>query len=291
MTLARARLACLGAYALALAVAALVLWQRDWVAHPYWRVAIADVCATLVVFGFSVRHDNSSFYDAYWSVTPIAMSAWWLSQHPTPRGALVLALIATWGVRLTYNWTRHWRGIDHEDWRYVDLRHKVGRAYWLVSLFGLHLFPTVLVLAASYAAYLAIASTLPLQALDAAAFAVTAGAIAVEATADQQLHAFRRHNTDPDRILDTGLWRYARHPNYFGETTFWWGLALFALAALDANPRLWWPAAIGPAAITAMFLFISIPMIDAHMLARHPRYEDHLKHTSSLLPWPPKRRN
>jgi steroid 5-alpha reductase family enzyme len=78
-----------------------------------------------------------------------------------------------------------------------------------------------------------------------------------------------------------GLWAYSRHPNYFGEVTFWWGLFFFALAA---DTDYWWTI-IGPAAITVLFTFISIPMMDKRNLARRPGYEERIKNIPALIPW------
>ena len=92
-------------------------------------------------------------------------------------------------------------------------------------------------------------------------------------------------NDDPNRILDTGLWAYSRHPNYFGEITFWWGLCIFAYAAA---PEAWW-AYIGAAAITVMFWFISVPLIETRMLKKRPHYREHQKRISKIIPWFPRR--
>ena len=85
--------------------------------------------------------------------------------------------------------------------------------------------------------------------------------------------------------MTTGLWAYSRHPNYFGEIMFWWGLFIFALAA---DSCYWWTIA-GPLVITILFLFISIPMMDKRSLGRRPGYEEHMERVSALIPWFPKR--
>jgi len=281
----RARVSCIIAYLTAFATAGLVIaWAPT--AAPFWLVALADAAGTVTIFGFSVRHDNSSLYDAYWSVAPMAMAGWWLydAGHATPRKLIVLLLVCAWGIRLTYNWARHWKGMDHEDWRYVDLRAKTKGAYWLVSFAGLHFFPTAVVMAACASICQVMYGSTPLGWLDAVAVTITAGAIVIEAVADQQLHRFVSQNDDASRILDTGLWAWSRHPNYFGETSFWWGLCLFALAA---HPDAWW-CAIGPAAISLMFVLVSIPMIDARMLAKRPHYREHMRRVPALLLRPPR---
>ncbi|HEX2573936.1 MAG TPA: DUF1295 domain-containing protein [Polyangia bacterium] len=287
-SLRRAFLLVLIAYLVALAVA----WAVAWVLrghHPLAIVAWADLAATLVIFVFSLAFDNSSFYDIYWSVAPVPIVLY-LAFHPDAGGdpirrALLVLLVTAWGVRLTWNWIRTWQGLQHEDWRYIDLRHKTGAAYWLVSFTGLHLFPTLIVLLACVPLYPA--STLRLtsfNALDLLATLVTGGAIALEALADQTLYEFRRQSPPAGAILDRGPWRWSRHPNYLGEMGFWWGLALFGLAA--RAPVL--TTIAGAASITAMFVFITIPMIERRMLARRPAYAERIRRVSMVVPWPPK---
>ncbi len=279
------------AYLVAGAVA-LTLGQRLTTAWPLWEaVAAADAAATVVVFAFSVVLDNSSVYDAYWSVAPMAIApalavAAGAEQAPLARRAIVVVLVLVWGARLTYNWARGWQGLAHEDWRYVELR-RLGRAYWVVSFVGLHAMPTVLVFLGCLSLLPALVTgTAPLGPLDAAAFVVTAGAIALEGVADQQLRAFRLSKAPPGSILDAGAWSLCRHPNYLGEIGLWWGLFLFALAA---DRSAWWCVA-GPLAITLLFAFVSVPMLDKRSLARRPGYAEHMKRLHALFPWPRGRR-
>ncbi|MEZ4374006.1 MAG: DUF1295 domain-containing protein [Polyangiaceae bacterium] len=89
----------------------------------------------------------------------------------------------------------------------------------------------------------------------------------------------------PGRVLERGLWSWSRHPNYFGEMMFWWGLALFGLAG---NAAAWW-AVSGALAITLMFRLASIPMMEKRMVERRPGYEQVRARVSMLVPWPPKR--
>ena len=279
------------AYVAALVVAAIVVTAAPKLgvaAQPLHVAALADLAATLVVFAASFALDNSSVYDPYWSVAPMALAPW-LAAQPSAAGAplarqiLVIGLVTFWGLRLTYNWARGFRGLAHEDWRYVDLRRKTGRAYWLVSLTGIHLMPTVMVYLGCLALSPALTSPRPLGPLDALAAAVTLAAVLIELTADEQLLAFREERREGE-ILARGLWAFSRHPNYFGEVSFWWGLLLFALAA---DPGAWWSGA-GAAAITALFLFVSIPMLDKRSVARRPEYAEHMKRVSALVPWFPR---
>src|SRR5262249_37424182 len=112
---------------------------------PILVAALADVVATLVVFGFSIGHDNSSLYDPYWSVAPIFIAAYWVScapAGPDVRAIVVLVLVTVWGARLTANWVGRWRGLGDEDFRYAEIRSRTGRLYWPASLVAIHLLPT-----------------------------------------------------------------------------------------------------------------------------------------------------
>ncbi|HKU42204.1 MAG TPA: DUF1295 domain-containing protein [Polyangiales bacterium] len=270
------------AFGIALAVGAALRGE-----HPLWVALAADLAATLVVFGFSVGFDNSSLYDPYWSVAPLPLGVYFaLQAEPAAsdvRTVLVLGLVALWGARLTYNFLRGWQGLAHEDWRYVDLRRSTGRAYWLVSLLGIHVFPTLIVFAGCLPLYAALArGSRPLGVLDAIAAAVTLLAIAIETAADEQLRRFRlRKDRRPEEILDSGLWARSRHPNYLGEMSFWWGLWLFALAA--SADSSW--TVLGPLAVTSLFCVVSVRLLDKRMLQRRPRYAERMRNVPAFVPY------
>jgi steroid 5-alpha reductase family enzyme len=278
------------AYAVAGAVA-LWMWTRFAPGAPAWgRVAAADFAATVAVFAFSVVFDNSSFYDPYWSVAPMviapALAVSSAPGLPYGRKAAVLALVLFWGARLTFNWARGWQGLAHEDWRYADHR-RPGRPYWVISFVGFHMMPTIWVYLGCLSLVPALVSgTRPLGFLDAVALAVTALAVAIETIADEQLRAFRLGKPAPGAILATGLWALCRHPNYLGELSFWWGIYLFGVAADPA----WWPAIVGPLSITALFAFLSVPLIDRRSLVRRAGYREHMDQVPALFPRPFRRR-
>ncbi|MDX2301766.1 MAG: DUF1295 domain-containing protein [Microscillaceae bacterium] len=258
--------------------------------HIIVMLAMADIAATVVIFIFSYIFKNSSFYDPYWSVIPIFIAGAFIylavSEADLVRQIVVFLLVTAWGLRLTFNWWRGWTGLHHEDWRYVDLARQTGKAYWLVSFSGIHMFPTVMVFLGCIPLWSSLAlNTTPFGILDALAALVTATAIFIEGTADNQLRKFRLSNTEKGKYLDKGLWAYSRHPNYFGEIMFWWGLFFFALAQSLDN---WWMGA-GALAITLMFVFISLPMIDKRMLERRNNYQEKMRRVSTLIPWFPKR--
>jgi steroid 5-alpha reductase family enzyme len=276
------------AYLTALVAALIVgIALRD--RHPLEIAFAADVAATVVVFGFSYVFDNSSVYDAYWSVIPPAIAVYFVAAGApdavVTRQGLVLLAVLLWAVRLTWNWARGWTGLDHEDWRYVDLRASQGRMYWIASFFGLHLVPTVVVFLGCLPLWLALGSGgHPLGWLDAVGVACTLGGTALEFFADEQLRRFKLAGPPPGSTFEGGLWAWSRHPNYLGEILFWIGLAFFGLAA---DGFVWW-AWSGAVAMVALFRFVSLPMMEKRMLARRPGYEERQRRVSLIIPWPPK---
>ena len=258
--------------------------------HPIVVAALADVAATAVVFAFSWKYDNSSFYDPYWSLAPIPMGVYWASlnpDRPEVRQVLALTLLTVWGLRLTANWVARWRGTLDEDFRYVEIRGRTGRLYWPASFLSIHLMPTAWVFLGLLPLYPALAKPAPgFGPLDALATAVTALAVAIEGVADFQLRRFLRTRQDAEAVLDRGLWAWSRHPNYFGEVLFWWGVFLFGLAS---GPGWGWTA-VGPLSITLLFVLVSVPWMDRRMLSRHPGWAEYRRRTSGLVPWPRARR-
>ena len=277
------------AYVIAHVVASVVVMLTPgW--HPLLVVAAADVAATVVIFVFSRAFNNTSFYDAYWSIAPASIAAWLAvgpgsAQGLTPRQGVVLSLVFLYAFRLTWNWARGWTGLNHEDWRYVDMRNKTGKLYWLVSFTALHFFPTVMVYFGILPLHAAlVVSPSGFGVLDVVAAIITLGAIVIEAVADEQLRTFRSHKREDGDICSVGLWAWSRHPNYFGEISFWLGLYVFGLAA--GAP--WWTF-VGVASMVALFAGASIPMAEKRSLTRRPHYAEHQKRVSMLIPWFPKK--
>ena len=282
---------CLAYLVAALVAVAKVLGVEPYGWHPIAVALAADVAATVAIFAASFLFKNSSFYDPYWSVAPPAIALYFVLR-PASEGVdglrviLVFALVLAWAIRLTWNWARGWQGLGHEDWRYLRLKEQSGRAYWLVSFSGIHLMPTLWVFAGCTSLYPALAAaTRPFGVLDAIAVLVTAGSIWIEKRADDELKRFREAGHGPHAILQTGLWAWSRHPNYFGEMGFWWGLWLFGVAA---NPSWWWTIA-GPLSITLMFRFVSLPMVETRMLERRPAYAAYTDRTPLVILRPPRR--
>lgn len=275
------------AYVVSLFFAGMSLLVLDF--NPLINALIADVIATSIIFLFSAYFKNSSFYDAYWSVIPPFLLVYWLSQSsidvPFVRAMLVSALVLYWSTRLTLNWAYHWQGIQHEDWRYVQIKNDHPNQALALDFFGIHLFPTMQVFLGMLPIYaLFCLGSAPLNMLDYIAAIVTFSAITIQMIADLQLDKFNA-TKKPGDVLQTGLWAWSRHPNYFGELGFWFGLYLFGLAAA---PSSWFWMGLGFVSMASMFIFVSIPLMEKRSLEKRPDYQNTIDRISMLIPLPPK---
>ena len=277
------RLISAAAYVAALCVAVLVV-RAVGISHPLAALGLGTLLATVVIFAVSVAADNSSIYDPYWSLQPAAIAGYYLWTGWGEVGArqvLATALLLLYAVRLTSNFYRDWPGLSKEDFRYVSFRARAGRAYWPVSFLGIHLLPTIMVYLGCLPLYaLTRSGAAGLNWLDAAGVLVLLGAVVLAYVADEQLRAFRRDPRNQGCSIRRGLWVYSRHPNYLGEVATWWGLWLLALAAGLG----WWWTVIGAGAITLLFVFMSVPMMEKRSLATRADYQEYREQTPVLLP-------
>jgi steroid 5-alpha reductase family enzyme len=253
--------------------------------HPLIIIGVGDLTATVVVFFFSALLNNSSVYDPYWSVKPIVIALAYLFlfhiESLNIRQWLVLLGTTLYALRLTSNFYRDWPGFVHEDWRYVNFRKTSGKFYWIVSFLAIHLFPTIMVYLGCLSLFAVFSGDgRDLNAWDAIGLILLFGSVVYAFTADEQLRKFRNRPENRGKAMTTGLWRFSRHPNYLGEISTWWGLSYFAIAA---GPEFWWTFA-GPVAITLMFIFASIPLIERRNLDRRKGYLEYLKRTPMLIP-------
>lgn len=263
-----------------------VVLLKDVAWHPLFKLALANLVGTVVIFCFSTGFGNSSFFDAYWSVAPpfflVFLIPLAVPEADLFRQVLVSMAILFWGIRLTWHWGRHWKGIKMEDWRYTELK-KGGRGIkaHLVDFFAIHFAPSLFIFGACLPLYPALTDhSRELSVFDMLAFALCLSAILIETIADQQLLFFKKRIKNPEEFMKSGLWRLSRHPNYFGEWLFWVGIYLMGLIA---NPAYWWTG-IGVLLLLAMFLFASIPMMEKRMLAKRPEYGDYIKKVPAFFP-------
>lgn len=243
-----------------------------------------DVVATVVVFIFSIAFHNSSLYDPYWSVAPPLIALFWIKNGFNQLAAyLMLFAILFWAIRLTLNWARGWQGLAHEDWRYKMLREKNPKLYPVTNFFGIHLFPTLMVFLGMLPVYIVTSQTvirtvsIPILIVG---LILSLAATIIQLVADEQMRSFKI-KAEPDRYINTGLWKFSRHPNYFGEILFWTGLWVMQMAVV---PTCWWTS-IGFVAMLCMFLLASIPMMEEKNRKSKVGYEEYRKRVSVLIPW------
>lgn len=242
--------------------------------------------AMILLWLWSLPLRNASIVDAFWG-SAFVLAAWTAALAgggDGPRRTLALALVTVWGLRLSLHLLR--RNAGHgEDPRYAAMRRGHGARFWWVSLFTVFLLQAALAWSISLPVQLAIlAPATPLGLLDAAAAALWAVGVTFEAVGDWQLTRFRRDPASRGQVLDTGLWRYTRHPNYFGDACAWWGLGLLGAAA--GAP---WTI-FAPALMTFLLVRVSgVSLLEKEIAGRRPGYREYVARTSAFLPWFPRR--
>lgn len=249
---------------------------------PLMRLFLADAAATFLVYLFSLPLGNASVYDPYWSVAPLVILPLAIAEFGVWNfgSACLLFCVGYWGLRLTANWAYTFRGLDHQDWRYTMLKQKSGALYPLVSLFGIMLFPTVVVYLCLLPALLYIQSS-AVSLLTCVGFALCLSAATLQLVADIQMHRFQKTAHSRAEIIRSGVWKHSRHPNYLGEILMWWGVFLVMFSAL---PQYWYFAA-GALVNTLMFQFISIPMAENRLAEYKEGFADYVSETNRLLPF------
>ena len=248
-----------------------------------WLLILAwHIFATLIIFMFSNIHKNSSIYDPFWHVAPIPIVFYTADQSTLPVMELYLVLSAFlfWSLRLTYNWYLNWTNLDHEDFRYIDLKNNNKFLAFINDLFGIHLIPTLIVNASLYPIYIALTSD-SLSNLVYVGFILIIVAVTVQYISDDQMRKFRKDDKNFGKTMKYGLWKYSRHPNYFGEVSFWFGIYLFALASGETSILL----LACPMLMLALFVFISCPMMDNRSLKKRSDYSEYMKKTPQLFMW------
>jgi len=288
----RSLLIVTAAYVLA-GVAALGTFSYFDTPHPIWAVLAADIAATVVIWAVGAYLMNASLYDPYWSVIPpFVFLYWWsLTGYELSAGKVMMMLVIVWwAIRLTSNWARDWPGLDHEDWRYQEMRANNPKTYLLVSnLMGINMFPTVLVFLGMLPAWPVLTGSGGSNlALDIVAFIIGIGAATIQLISDGQMRKFRKKkqaNETNQAFYTEGLWAWSRHPNYFGEVAMWFSLWLFAMSARLEN---WWTG-IGWVAMLALFLFVSCPWMDRRSAERRPGYAEYMKRSNLFFMTPPRK--
>ena len=246
-------------------------------------IFICDVISTIVIWFIGVLINTASIYDPYWSVqTPIIIICLLIKYQNLNVGNLIyLELILFWGIRLTYNYTKTFHDISYIDWRYKQIKEKTGKLYQVVNLLGICLVPTIIVYAASIPSFLFVIDNLKFEYIQIIGYTVILISVFIEMKADIDLHEFKKIRNDRNEIIRIGLWKYSRHPNYFGEICFWYGVAMvYVFCDFTKN----WYYIFGAVLDNALFLGISIPLAEKNLRTYKEGYDEYKKNTSMLIP-------
>ena len=258
----------------------------------HWQIYLYSL-ASISLFAFagwllSLLRKNVTHVDSMWSlffvIAAVTTATFVLFVYPVPeRLILVLTCVTIWALRLfIYLTWRNWG--PHEDSRYVQIRTNNEPYFWLKSIYIIFGLQAVLAWVISVSLYAAIANGSPLNFVDYVGLALFLFGFVWETLADMQLSRFKAHPSNKGKVLNTGLWRYSRHPNYFGEFLIWWAFYLFALAG-----GAWW-AIISPILMTLLLLKVSgVSLLESTIVERRPAYAEYIDKTNAFFPRAPKK--
>jgi steroid 5-alpha reductase family enzyme len=243
----------------------------------------------LLLWAISLLIKNSSIVDIFWGFGFVAST--WLYFFLSPEGVFIrkiilLALVTIWGMRLTLHiLLRNWK--KPEDFRYQKWRKESGNSWWIRSLFKVFLLQGLLmwIISAPLLAAQYFRTNTSLIWLDYLAILIWLIGFYFETMGDAQLSQFRANPENKGKLLNTGVWHYTRHPNYFGDSAQWWAFYFLALAAGG-----WW-AFFSPILMTLFLIKVSgVALLEKTLADTKPGYREYMANTSSFIPWFPKRK-
>ncbi len=250
---------------------------------------VLAVALMATVWLVSLRLRDVSIVDVAWGAAGalMAASAFFMANGALPRRLLVTGMTVIWGCRLAFHIGVRKRG-KGEDFRYAAMRAKRPEAFPLRSLVTVFLLQAVLIWAITIPAQVAQVHDIPanLTALDLLGLGLWLLGFGFEAVADLQLRRFLSDPENSGRVMDRGLWRFSRHPNYFGDSLVWWGIFLVAAAT-----PMGWVTVFSPLLMTFFLMKVSgVPLLEEALAKRRDGYRDYMERTSPFFPWPPRRR-
>ncbi len=233
----------------------------------------------------SVVKRDVSIVDGVWSLMLLIAAFTYSSaiEAYTSRSSLILTLVLLWALRLAIHimW-RNWG--EPEDRRYREIRQKYEPHFALKSLGIIFIFQALLAWIISMPLWAALTVPIEITAVDTVAVALWTVGMLFETVGDWQLARFTSDPANRGKVMDRGLWRYTRHPNYFGECLIWWGFYVFALPVGG-----WWTI-VGPLLLTYMLLkFSGVTLLEQTIVERRPGYREYIKRTNAFIPGPPKK--
>jgi steroid 5-alpha reductase family enzyme len=251
-----------------------------------WLVAGAAIAAVAVAaWLISVVRRDVSIVDSLWSLLFLLALLVYLAASGTtgPRSWMITVMVAAWALRLSMYITVRNHG-EPEDRRYQAIRRNNEPHFWFKSLYIVFLLQGFLAWVICLPALAAVSGQTPPGPLDFAGLALWLVGMYFEVVGDWQLARFRRGKREAGAVLDTGLWRYTRHPNYFGEALLWWGVYLIALSA-----GAWWTI-FAPLLMTFLLLRVSgVALLEKDIADRRPAYRDYIRRTNAFFPGRPRR--
>jgi steroid 5-alpha reductase family enzyme len=257
-----------------------------------WQVWVSGLGVVLalmtLVWAVSLARRDASLVDRVWGLAFVVLAATYavLGDGATPRVVLLLALVSVWGLRLSgYITWRNWG--EGEDKRYQAMRRRAGDSFPVRSLVTVFWLQALLAWLISLPLLAATTASQPpaLGWLDYLGVAIWLVGFLFEAVGDAQLQRFLADPSNRGKVMDRGLWRYTRHPNYFGDTTLWWGYFLIALAT-----GAWWAAA-GSALMTLFIVKVSGVALTERSMGKSSRegFDEYVRRTNAFFPGPPRR--
>jgi steroid 5-alpha reductase family enzyme len=246
----------------------------------------ALAAATVLLWGLSVLLSDASIADVFWGVgfVLVAWTSWAVGDATAPRVLVLNGLITVWGLRLAVHllW-RRWG--EPEDRRYVTMRERHTPHFWWWSFFSVFLLQAMLI--GFIALPVQVAAARDLQSsfhwLDGIGMALWSVGFAFEAVGDWQLARFTSNPANAHRVMDRGLWRYTRHPNYFGDFWVWWGVYLVAAAGGAAA------TIASPALMSLLLLRVSgVTLLESKIADRRPGYAEYKRRVNAFFPGPPR---
>lgn len=253
--------------------------------NSYFLGLAVIITTAIAVWLASLVKRDVSIVDSLWPLLfLLAAITYSLSlAEAGPRTALVLVLVGVWAIRLfTYITWRNWG--EAEDRRYQAIRANNEPNFEYKSIYIVFGLQGIIAWIVSLPLLAAIASPTPITSLDYIGIALWAVGMIFEAGGDHQLAQFKADPANKGQVMDRGLWRYSRHPNYFGNACIWWGLGLIAVAGGS-----WW-SVVSAVMMTFLLLKISgVSLLEKDIGERRPAYVDYIARTSAFIPCPPKK--
>jgi steroid 5-alpha reductase family enzyme len=244
------------------------------------------VAMMVCIWMLSLYVKNAAIVDIFWAVgfVIVAWMTFFMTNGYVLRKLVLTGAVTLWGLRLSIHLFLRNFGMP-EDRRYAAMRRNRGKHFWWRSFFEIFMLQAVLLWLISLTVQIGQFSPFPdrIGKLDIAGMVVWLIGFVFESVSDYQLSTFKSDPANKGKVMDKGLWRYSRHPNYFGETLVWWGIFLIGLSVPGGIGAL-----ISPVLITFLLLKVSgVALTEKTISSRRPGYLEYIRRTSSFVPWLP----